>query len=335
MRNMSLCLKLMAIASCVALVGCPKPKLTVSETSHNFGTAGTTFEFTVENSGRGRTNLEFELATNRAWLEIDVIDGELGREDDPVTITVTLNRDPVAPKADFNMGAVLITSNGGNAEISITATPEYFTEVFEGDFDLENMTLIFTEDARFDPEPALNFYDLTIADATGFVTDPGGGNVIDFDSLGDPAAVSPLGDKLLEFYGLTYDKLYVGSGGYVGFSNDTAPKAASTLEEHFSAPRISALGADLDPMQGNVSLVQSDDRIAITFENMVEVGASSANNFQIEVFFDGHVQVTYLDIGAMDAIAGLSFGEGLPEDFAESDLNSDTLHTTASLRPQL
>ncbi|MDP7639770.1 MAG: hypothetical protein QGG73_08655, partial [Candidatus Hydrogenedentes bacterium] len=149
MREMSMCLKLLAVASCLTLLGCPRAaRLSVSETSHNFGTAGTTFQFTVSNSGSRGTTLVFDVAADRAWLELDVTGGESTGEDDPVMVTVTLNRDPAASKIDFNTGTVTVTSSVGDKEISITATPDYFTEVFEGDFDLENTTLIFTEDSR-------------------------------------------------------------------------------------------------------------------------------------------------------------------------------------------
>jgi hypothetical protein len=333
-----MCLKLLAVASCLTLLGCPRAaRLSVSETSHNFGTAGTTFQFTVSNSGSRGTTLVFDVAADRAWLELDVTGGESTGEDDPVMVTVTLNRDPAASKIDFNTGTVTVTSSVGDKEISITATPDYFTEVFEGDFDLENTTLIFTEDSRFDPDPALNFYDAMHADAAEFVTDPEGGTIIDFDgnANGDPATVPLFFNETLDFYGVVYDTVYVGSGGYVAFDNGTAPETAGTLEEHFAAPEVSALGTGLDPAQGTVSVLQSADRLAVTYEDMVEVGLDSVSNFQIELFFEGGVQVTYLDVGATDAIAGLSIGEGLPTDFVETDFNSDTIHTTESLRSQL
>ena len=339
MGRMAVCLKLLAVASCLTLVGCPRvARLSVSETSHNFGTAGTSFQFDVYNSGSRNSTLVFSVASDRAWIELDVEGGQSTGEDDRFTVTVTLNRDPAAPKADFSSGTVTIVSSVGNRAIAITGTPEYFTEVFEGDFDLEYTTLIFTEDARFDPDPALNFYDAAQAEAADFVTDPGNGLILDFESLGDPVAAGTLGDALLQFYGLTYDSFLVGSGGYVIFDDGTQAKGASTLEEHFAAPRVSALGANLDPAQGTVSFVQSDDRIAITYQNMVEVGTGSVNNFQIELFFDGGIQITYLDIGAMDAIAGISIGEGLPADFVESDLsgfNTGAVRTTDSLKTRL
>jgi hypothetical protein len=277
----------------------------------------------VHNSGSRNTTLVFEVESDRAWLELDVASGQSTGEDDPVTVTVTLNRDPDPAKADFNTGTITVTSSVGDAVITVGATPDYFTEEFEDDFDLENTTLIFTKNTEFGDDPSLDFYDAAIAkEVTSFITAPAEeAHAIDFEFFGDPAMV-PLPDATLELYGFTYDSFYVGSGGYVMFDNGTDAKAAATLEEHFDAPRISALGANLDPAQGFVSLVKTDDRIAVTYENMVEMDTGGVSSFQIELFFDGDIQITYLDIDALDTIAGLSAGEGLPTDFLETDLSA-------------
>ncbi len=341
MRTTKFCLQLLGVVSCLALVGCPPTaKLSVSTTSLNFGTSGTSVEFTVHNSGSANTTLVFDVESDRPWLELDVVSGQSTGEDDPVTVTVTLNRDPDPAKADFNTGTITVTSSVGTEVITVAATPDYFTEAFEDDFDLENTTLIFTKNTDFGDDPSLDFYDAAIAkEVTSFVTAPAeGAHAIDFEFFGDPAFV-PMPDATLELYGSTYDSFYVGSGGYVMFDNGTEAKAAATLEQHFDAPRISALGANLDPAQGFVSLLKTDDRIAVTYENMVDVDTGGVSNFQIELFFDGGVQITYLDIDALDSIAGLSAGDGLPSDFVETDLsafNTGTVRTnTDSLKTGL
>jgi hypothetical protein len=45
------------------------------------------------------------------------------------------------------------------------------------------------------------------------------------------------------------------------------------------------------------------------------------STFQIEMFFDGRIRLSFLTIGASWCIVGLSAGEGLPPDFVESDLS--------------
>ena len=54
---------------------------------------------------------------------------------------------------------------------------------------------------------------------------------------------------------------------------------------------------------------------------MPEYGTSNQNSFQIELFYDGLIRVTYLGIASTDGVAGLSEGHGLPVPFLESDLS--------------
>jgi len=50
-----------------------------------------------------------------------------------------------------------------------------------------------------------------------------------------------------------------------------------------------------------------------------EYPSAGANSFQIELFFDGRIHLTYLAMTAQDGIVGLSAGAGLPSDFSEYD----------------
>jgi hypothetical protein len=94
------------------------------------------------------------------------------------------------------------------------------------------------------------------------------------------------------------------------------------LYNHFSTKRISGLFQDLDPSWGGmVSKKQLSDRIAITWENVPEYGAGNSNTFQIELYFDGRIQLSWLGIDSDDGIVGLSKGGGLPEDFQDIDFS--------------
>jgi hypothetical protein len=114
----------------------------------------------------------------------------------------------------------------------------------------------------------------------------------------------------------------VGSNGYITFTTGDSDYD-ETLEEHFaSPPRISALYDDLNPSDaGQVSWRQLEDRVAVTWLNVTEYGASNANTFQIELFFDGRIHVSYLAVAATDGISGLSEGVGMSPDFFEVDLS--------------
>ena len=59
----------------------------------------------------------------------------------------------------------------------------------------------------------------------------------------------------------------------------------------------------------------------VTFENVPEFSLSNANSFQVEIFYNGKIRITYLDIAAGDGLVGLSDGFGWPLYFVESDLS--------------
>ena len=61
--------------------------------------------------------------------------------------------------------------------------------------------------------------------------------------------------------------------------------------------------------------------MAITFQDVPEYSHTNRNSFQMELFFDGVLRVTWLEIDATNGIAGLSRGGGLLDSFVESDLS--------------
>ena len=69
-----------------------------------------------------------------------------------------------------------------------------------------------------------------------------------------------------------------------------------------------------------VSWLQLEDRVAVTFQNLPEHARSNSQNYQIEMFFDGTLRITYGQIDALDGLAGLSAGNGVPETFFLSDI---------------
>jgi hypothetical protein len=86
--------------------------------------------------------------------------------------------------------------------------------------------------------------------------------------------------------------------------------------------RISGLFNDLNPSgDGLVSWKQLADRVVVTWENVLEYGSNNSNTFQIEMYFDGRIQLSWLGIGAENGIVGLSDGLGVPEEFEETDFS--------------
>jgi hypothetical protein len=52
-----------------------------------------------------------------------------------------------------------------------------------------------------------------------------------------------------------------------------------------------------------------------------EYGESNSNTFQIEMYFDGRIQLSWLGIASENGIVGLSDGLGIPPEFQETDFS--------------
>jgi hypothetical protein len=191
---------------------------------------------------------------------------------------------------------------------------DYFTEQFSGDFDLENLTVEFVPDGSGD------YYRMCGSAATELPTDPSGGTTLSLSEDGYQHVF--LGDgQTVSLYNVSYGSFYVCDNGYLTFEG-----ADSTYEEslavHFNQPRISALFDDLTAGGGTVSWKQLADRAVVTYEDVPEYGTGNDNTFQFEMFFNGEIHITWLNIDCADAIVGLSQGDGVPGDFIESDISA-------------
>jgi len=67
---------------------------------------------------------------------------------------------------------------------------------------------------------------------------------------------------------------------------------------------------------------QYNDRAVVTYQNVPEKGTTNKNSFQIEMFFDGTIALTHLNIDAFDGLCGLADANGIPANFIDSDLSS-------------
>jgi hypothetical protein len=193
--------------------------------------------------------------------------------------------------------------------------PNYFTERFVvGDNDLDNRTILFT------PDGSADVYAPCTYEILGLPTDPAGGTTLSL-GIDDFAAVSLPPGASLKLYGVPYSRFYAGSNGYITFgAGDTT--AYESLANHFGLPRISALFDDLNPAAGGtISWKMLGDRVAVTYEDVPEYFTNNSNTFQVEMYFDGRIRISYLELAAQDGLAGLSAGTGLVAGFAESDLS--------------
>lgn len=312
------------------LAGCPPaPKLGVSTTSHHFGIDPNTdeyetvFAFQIFNSGSEGTELVFAVTASEPWISLDVPATTSTGEDDKVTVTVTIDREYSEAKSNglgFASGTIDIASSVGNASVAITTAPNYFTENITAGGGLEGLALTFRE------SNGPSFYEQTKTEITDFPTDISGEDTfgLDFGIFGDPVRAGLFGDETVRFYGTEYDELFISSDGWVSFGEEG--NTPTTLGNHFAAPQISLLPVDATAAGAKVSYLQDDEKLVITYENAPTAGIPGFNNnFQLELFFDGTIQISYLDVDPLIAgVVGLSVGAGQngvpPTDFLESDL---------------
>ncbi len=251
--------------------------------------------------------------------------------------TVTVS--PNAAAASLPAGIYPLAITFSNPTSGLTQTrratlrigqPDDYTTVFDAnDFNLAFTTLTFTPDA------STNFYRVCRQPAGAFPTDPTGGTVV---VLGDDTylPVSLTGGAEVFIYGQHSGLFYIGANGHLTLTAGHTDFFYSELSVYFERARISALYTDLDPSAGGkVSWRRLGDRVAVTYQAVREFGVNNTNNFQIEMFFNGIIRITWLKIDADNAVVGLSRGSGVPGGFVESEPDNYPTCTDSSPRLQI
>jgi len=196
---------------------------------------------------------------------------------------------------------------------------DYFTEYFSSDvdlFDLSNISVMFT------PTTDGTFYSGSQQEITKLPTDPAGGSAL---PLGDDdyEFVQLKGTETVFLFSHSFAGFYIGSNGYITFGEGDNEHSES-LTRHFNMKRISALFEDLNPSQGGtVSWKELEDRAVVTWEKVPEYGSNNSNTFQIEMFFDSRIRISWLTVEAVNGVVGLSEGLGVPDDFEETDISDE------------
>jgi len=127
----------------------------------------------------------------------------------------------------------------------------------------------------------------------------------------------------IPFFGRLLSDFIVSASGFITTTESSVVTALQNdpnlripgLDNHWDIPRISFLFGDLSPnSRGDVWARSMKDRIVVTFESVPRHNTfpPQSNTVQCEIFYSGHIRMTYLDVNIRGAVVGLSDGRGLP-----------------------
>ncbi|MFA6243093.1 MAG: M4 family metallopeptidase [Candidatus Hydrogenedentales bacterium] len=200
------------------------------------------------------------------------------------------------------------------ATVGIEKPDDYFAELFDTfDNDLDNTMVTFT------PVGTSDFYAVCSQSTTVFPTDA---TTMTWLTMGDDDStqIALTGGKTVSLYAQNYSSVYIGSNGYLTFLGPDSAWSES-LDVHFNQPRVSGLFVDLAPnINGGIGYKQLADRFVVTYMWVEDFWGGGTSSFQIEMFFDGKIRVTYLDIASEFGIAGISIGDWDVSSFVEYDM---------------
>jgi hypothetical protein len=275
--------------------------------------------FVLTNTGAAALN--WTAANTSLWLNITLVGGTLTPGGPAQSVAASLT----AAVSGLPLGVYTTTVRFTNTTSGVgmgrqfvlrVGQLDYFTELFTGDNDLDFLSLTFK------PDGGANFYSACRQVVTNFPTDPAGGTDLLLTSHSTREIVIASTNRI-RLYGQSTDRFYLSSDGHLTF-NQADSSGAATLANHFTLPRVSAQFSHLHPgeLGGRVLHQELSDRVAVTFENVRNYDDNQTNSFQIELFFDGRIRLTYLRLGSTAGLTGLSRGLGLPADLLESDFTS-------------
>lgn len=165
----------------------------------------------------------------------------------------------------------------------------------------------------FFPTEAGDDYTYCASPASGFATVP--------DTLA-PSFVGFQGGGGWLFYGEVHNILIMRlDGSAVIGTSDTTPDVSYGLDDHYAIRRISGLFQDFAWSGERVIAARSTGDPANGLYRGTDV-LGNAHEFQIEIFPEGLIRITYLAMGPMVGVIGLSDGGGLDPGFVPTDFTA-------------
>jgi uncharacterized repeat protein (TIGR01451 family) len=272
-------------------------------------------------SNVGTNTVTWSLAGTASWLDLSPRTGTLLVGAEPVEVTVALNAVAANLPVGVYRDSIIFTNHvtgrvQSRGAVLRVGQPDHFTRMWDEQHPpLSHTTLTFT------PDGSPSFYRVCAEPALEFPTDFEEATAL---WLGDDdyARIEMPEGKTVSLYGTNYPAIYVSANGYITFRVGVSDWAES-LVAHFGLPRVSVLFHDFNPETGGVICWQAfSDRVAVTYLYLPEYREANENSFQAELFFDGRIRLTWLDIEASSGLTGLSGGGRVPADFASSDLGA-------------
>jgi subtilase family serine protease len=117
------------------------------------------------------------------------------------------------------------------------------------------------------------------------------------------------------FYGINRTTLFVNSNGNVTFNSGDTDSTPSVAEFVTGGSRIAALWHDFNPATTTSpngvyvrTTTSGGSRAIITWSNVPEFNTTNSNTFQLTLFSDGRIRMSYQAIASKDGLVGISNG---------------------------
>lgn len=113
-----------------------------------------------------------------------------------------------------------------------------------------------------------------------------------------------------DFFGNTYDTVYVGSNGYLTFGNGDSDYTESVNEFLNNGPRI-AVWDDFNPASGgSIITTNTSSFFQVSYESVPQYANSDSNSFDITLFNNGAIEIFFENLTTNDLLVGISGGNG-------------------------
>jgi hypothetical protein len=138
-------------------------------------------------------------------------------------------------------------------------------------------------------------------------------------------------DAPFTFFGISYDTIYVGTNGYITFTQGDTTARLSPTALAATLPRIAPLWADLELItSGDLHYNRLEGRHLITWEGAAQPAYEGNSTFQAVLYDDGRIAFVYRKVKAQAAMIGISPGGEIADPLAVDFSNppSETVNGT-------